>query len=315
MWADFGILKVRQAEHLITLWIWSRRTHGEPARRALQQSSLERTRGASKESITTVKSGENKGSQQGEHYNSQVWREQGEPARRALQQSSLERTWGASKESITTVKSGENKGSQQGEHYNSQVWREQGEPARRALQQSSLERTRGASKESITTVKSGENKGSQQGEHYNSQVWREQGEPARRALQQSSLERTREETRVWVASKERYWWIEPIHLISRYARWWSLFNCFFSAASWLSKMTPRVQAALQNGMSPRPTQCEDQFQEQSLSEEYLFYRHWNEKFSSMHMEKWGKLKHSHWLVLSTLTACLSTLITLSSKLC
>ena len=98
------------------------------------------------------------GSQQVEHYNSQVWREQGEPARRALQQSSLERTRGASKESITTVKSGENKGSQQGEHYNSQVWREQGEPARRALQQSSLERTRGASKDSITTVKSGENK-------------------------------------------------------------------------------------------------------------------------------------------------------------
>ena len=69
--------------------------------------------------------GEPMGSQQVEHYNSQVWREQGEPASRALQQSSLERTRGASKESITTVKSGENKGSQQVEHYNSQVWREQ----------------------------------------------------------------------------------------------------------------------------------------------------------------------------------------------
>ena len=43
MWADLGALKMSKAKQLITLWIWSRRTWGEPARRALQQSSLERT--------------------------------------------------------------------------------------------------------------------------------------------------------------------------------------------------------------------------------------------------------------------------------
>ena len=44
MLTDLGTLKIRRAEQLVTLWILSRRTWGEPARRALQYSSLERTR-------------------------------------------------------------------------------------------------------------------------------------------------------------------------------------------------------------------------------------------------------------------------------
>ena len=56
----------------------------------------------------------------------------------------------------------------------------------------------------------------------------------------------------------------------------------FLNAGWLSEMTPRLRGALEGGMSLRPTRKkEDQFQEQSLFEEFLFCPHLTAVYSEL----------------------------------